>query len=178
MNRDRQILVSDHQGFSFEVLQTDDIDEFIELQDSVSDSIPDKDLFVLTTRQECEESFVMDFCIGAFRKGQMAGASIMIINRDCERSLGAKLGYDPLKCVTLDTSFIRKDSQGNGLQRAFIKLRLNKARELGAEMAFATVAQNNIYSLANMRSYGFSILKKDIFYGGYERLVLTKKIRR
>jgi len=177
MNNGREILFAGVRGFSFELLNSGDIDEFLALQDIVYEIIPDKDIFVLTTKAECEDSFVNDFCIGAFREGRLAGASIMVLNRESERNLGGKLGYDPAECVTLDTTFIHPDWRGHGLQRAFIDMRIQKATELGVLFAFATVSPDNQYSLANIRSYGFEVLEKGTFYGGYERLVLIKQLR-
>ena len=164
--------------FSFRRLNTQDKAAIMTLQEQVKSVMPIKDHLVMTTEEEFDESLKCDLCLGAFAGDKLIGVTIMVVNRDSDRNLGNKMGLDPAKCVTLDTSFVAKGYVGHGLQRTFIEMRLNEAKKLGAQIALATVAPGNSYSISNLRSAGFRIYKKANLYGGYERFVLIKKIRR
>lgn len=177
MNDRGRNIASDYLEFTFKPLSDDYLHSLIELQDQVYQSIPDKSHFALTTSEEFADSHVRDYCLGAFCGDVLAGATCMVINRDTPRNLGAQMGFDPLECVTLDTSFVHPDYRGRGLQRAFIRMRLEEADRIGARWAFGSVAPGNTYSLANIRSMGFTIHKVATLYDGLERLVMIKELR-
>lgn len=158
-----------------------DIDEILELQQRVYEQISDKDTFVMTTEEELTDSLKEDVCIGAYHGNMLVGFTLMITNPDSPRNLGLHLDYDRQKlsqCVTYDTTFVAPEYSGYGLQRIFIRFKDRLAWSGGATEALATVSPDNTVSLANLKRSGFSVIDQKRMYGGYERLILSKPIKR
>jgi hypothetical protein len=159
----------------------DDIEEILELQKRVYDHIGDKNTFVMTTEQELADSLKEDVCIGAYHGNILVGFTLMITNPDSPRNLGLHLDYDReklKKCVTYDTTFVDPHYSGYGLQRIFIRLKDRLAWSGGATEALATVSPDNTVSLNNLKNSGFSVAGQKTMYGGYERLILSKPLKR
>lgn len=156
-------------------LKTEDLQELLSLQTLVHDAIGGDEMFVYTSAEECTDSLEKDICIGAFADGQMIAAAILVSNRDSDRNVGKKMSYDPLRSVTLDSIFIEAEFRGMGLQNYMIGLMLDLAEELGADYSFATVSPENIYSLRNFESQGFSVIYRGMMYEGVERFVMMKQ---
>lgn len=153
-----------------------EIDKVINLQKNVYSAMPVKSQFVITADDEIYETISRDLCIGVFKDGTLAAVTTMIKNRPCDRNVGGMLGYDPLKCVTYDTTFIHPDFRGRGIQRKLIPVKDTFAIDCGAEFAFATVSPENSFSLNNVLSSGFEIVDNRVMYGGFQRYILRKKL--
>lgn len=89
---------------------------------------------------------------------------------------------DPIERVTDSANvkliIVRPDYRGNGIQRLLIKNLEEYAVGMGYLWLCATVAPSNRYSLDNFLATGFSehkLLKK---YGGLERVLLIKHIKK
>ena len=136
-------------------LNADDLPRLMELQSDVHSGMEDNEQFVFTGLKECSDSVNNDIFIGVFRESILVAASILVVNRDSDRNIGAKMGYDPLQSATLDSAFISPGYRGMGLHNYMIGLRLELADELGAKYAFATVSPKNVYSLKNLKDSGF-----------------------
>jgi ribosomal protein S18 acetylase RimI-like enzyme len=148
-----------------------------ELQSCIYDSMPDKSQFVLTTAEELAESIEHDFCLGAFDEDNLAAVTTIVLNRVTKRNIGYVLGYNAYECVTYDTTFVRPDCRGRGLQRHFMKLKDEFSLKNGAKYAFATVSPDNGYSLNNLKMSGFDIIDRREIYGGVDRFILRKNLR-
>ena len=156
-----------------------DIPEILLLQDQVEAALPDRNIFVKTTDIEIRESILLDYCVGAFDQGNLAGFTLMIYGRVTPRNLGTYFGYgeEQLRgCVTYDTAFVDPCCRGFGLQRLFSSLRNEEAIRCGAREAFATVSPDNLASLKNTLANGFEIVETRIMYTGVVRHILRKTI--
>lgn len=153
----------------------DDIPEIMALQDITYQNIPDKKIFHNMTEEEIVESIDEDLCCSVIHDGNMVGFTLMVKPRLSYRNFGKYLGYDDeqlLKCISLCTSFTMPTYRGFGLQDAFIKLRVDAGRELGAEEALTTISPDNEYSLRNAYKNGFEVAARLEIYGGLERYIL------
>jgi len=165
----------------FRLCRPEDLEEILALQTRVYDRIENKDIFVLTTREELEESLEKDICIGAFDGDILVAFTLMVTRPDSERNLARYLDYGADKsarCVTYDTTFVHPDYKGYGLQKVFIRLKDLIALNLGAAEALATVSPDNPYSLNNLQASGFEVVKRKEMYSGVDRLILRKKLSR
>jgi len=158
------------------MLDINDLSQLMEFQSCVHSGIEDKEQFVFTDQNECSDSLNNDICIGVFSNNSLIAACILVINRDSDRNIGAKMGYDPLQSATLDSVFISPEYRGMGLQNYLISLRLELAAQLGAKYAFATVSPQNVHSLNNLQSSGFCSIYKGTMYGNFERFVMMRQL--
>ena len=163
-------------GLTVRKLTAADIDEVMKLQLCVYENLPDKSNFVLTTSDEFAETILMDFAVGAFDGATLAAVSTVVMNRETDRNIGFVCGYEPHDCVTYDTTFVRREYRGRGIQKQFIVLKDEAAVSAGAKFAFATVSPDNRYSLNNLLSSGFEIVDKKVMYGGEDRFVVKKDL--
>ncbi len=153
------------------------LDAILALQEEVFRTLPADALFVRETAGELEESLALDVCLGAFDGDELAAFSLMIANRLTHRSLGAILGYETARMketVTYDSTFVSPSYRGFGLQRAMLPVKDDAARSLGALEALATVSPDNVHSMNNLLSDGFSILRRQRMYGGLDRYIVRK----
>lgn len=154
-----------------------ELELILDLQQLVYDRIPDKNTFVLNTRDELLESLIHDVCIGVFHHGKLVAFTLMVANRLSQRNLACKLGLDERICrssVTYDTTFVASEYTGYGLQRFLSNLRDRYAIGLGATDAYSTVSPDNAASLRNILSGGFQIIDERKMYGSYNRYILKK----
>lgn len=96
-----------------------------------------------------------------------------------EENLGHLLNYSEeelQRTVHMDMAVVHPSWQGNGLQSRMLR----KAEEVLAyspvprNRLLATVHPDNRYSLHNMQSNGYEIVKTAVLYGGLPRYVLQK----
>ena len=163
-----------YDGLSVRRLFTDEIIAVLTLQEIVYNAMPEKNQLVLSTEEEFAVSLKDDFCVGAFDGDVLIAVTTMIMNRECERNIGGIIGFNPLECVTYDTTFVHPDYRGRGIQRRFITVKDDAARKSGAKYAFSTVSPENSYSLNNVLSGGFEIIERRTMYSGYERYIMKK----
>lgn len=159
--------------------EKDELEDIIELQRYVYDAVPEKDTFVFSTEEELAESLVTDVCIGAYENDRLIAFSLVVTNPYSPRNLGYYLNYPRekcLRCVTYDTTFVHPSYTGYGLQRVFLSLKDEIARELGACEALATVSPDNTVSLNNLKAGGFDIADEKKMYGERSRYIMSKSL--
>jgi hypothetical protein len=157
----------------------EDLEEIVGLQDKVSASIAQKDLFVMTKKEEFLESLKIDYCICADCGGIMTAFSLMVLPRDSYRNYGTYLDYSKERmasCVSFDTTFVLPDFRGFRLQKLFFDLREEYAREIGAGEELSTISPDNSYSLSNARASGFETVMTHTIYHGLDRCIMRKII--
>lgn len=153
----------------------DDLDEIVRLQEIVYANMPDKNMLSITNRDEIEESLRLDKCYCAEVDGEMIAFSMLVAPRISYRNTGTYLGYsdDRLKkTATMDLSLVKPGHRGHNMQRRMIKIRLDDAKELGAEEVLSTVEPHNSYSLNNLVGSGFEVITTKVIYDGLTRNIL------
>ena len=157
----------------------EELPAILALQEEVARALPKPELFVVTTAEELRESLTRDWCLAAWDGERLAAFTLMVVNRVTPRSAGTYLDYDDARlqrCVTYDTTFVRREYRGLGLQRALGRLKDEAALAMGAEEALSTVSPENSHSLENALARGFEICGDRSLYSGVRRYILRKKL--
>lgn len=157
----------------------DELEDIMQLQSTVYDTVGDKDTFVLSTEDELAESLAADVCIGAYVNGRLIAFTLIVTNPCSPRNLGYYLDYSRErrgKCVTYDTTFVHPSYTGYGLQKAFLSVKEAIAVGFGASEALATVSPDNTVSLKNLIAGGFEIAGEKSMYGELCRYIMRKSL--
>ena len=149
----------------------------MELQQHISDTMANPDLFVSTDRSDNRDYLISPNAIfGVYDGERLAAYGSIIFSNDAPENLGWDLAWNREKLfhtATLDTIVVDPDYRGHGLQRRLTRECLSYARELlpGCNV-LTTVSPYNEYSLRNVQAEGFEIQKRLMKYGGHERYIL------
>lgn len=154
-----------------------DLDDIMELQDRICASMPEPDLFVSTCREE-NATYLTDpnAIFGTYDNGKLIAYASLVFPGEDSDNLGWDLGWSAdtvRRCSKLDTIVVDPDYRGHGLQRTLIRHCLSFAKALDSDgFVLTTVSPANTYSLHNVQSEGFQILKRMSKYGGRDRYIL------
>ncbi|WP_411842009.1 N-acetyltransferase family protein [Salinicoccus sp. HZC-1] len=159
----------------FRDLSLSDLDAVLELQNAVYDSLEDKEVLQILTREEFEGVINQGYIIGVF-KGQslVATRSMYIPQVDEEEHLAddAKI-QNKERVIYSEITFIDPASRGQGLQTKMGEALIQRVRESGNfDHILTTVMPTNIPSLKDKFKLGFKIVKTTYKYGGKKRHVL------
>ncbi len=164
----------------FRAATTDDVDKVMELQETIMNALPDKDLYSPYTKEETLHELENYPCYVAEHNGELAGYSVLIPNDpDDPENYGNHFGYDReqlAKTASLDLTMVVPKYRGYGLQRIFNKLRIGKAAEMGAKELLTSISPDNPYSYRNFLVLKFEIVDERDLYGGKRRYILRKVI--
>lgn len=157
-----------------------DIPAILILQEEVIVSIPQKDLFEKSTREEIEEA-VEDKTAYILRdaKGKVVAFSLLIMHELGKRNLGSDLGYsleEKRKTCVFDTVFANIAYRGYGIQQFFLWLAEEEAKRQGYKVLLATVANENRYSMDNFLKYGYTKERELIKYQDKKRWIVSKRL--
>ena len=161
--------------FSLRGLSRADLPAALALQKEALILIPSRALFEPLTEEELLESAEMDSVFGLFDGDTLAAFSMIIHNRETDRSLAPDAEKTCTETFTFDGVLVRPAFRGFGMQRFFLSLAEKEAKKHGAACILATTAPPNLHSRKNFESMGFSIVKEYIKYG-YPRLLLKKEL--
>lgn len=155
-------------------LKKEDIPQILLFQDE--NTTPD--VYVKITEEEFLESVEKDYVIGAYNKNELVGFCLMIKNRETERSLAPDIKEISTRTATFDAVVVSKNYRGHALQKRFINLSCEIARNFNPKPKFmaATVSPDNLFSKRNFLDSGFIIKDEKEKYGGNLRLVVAKEI--
>lgn len=157
----------------------EDLDAILALQLSVFEQLCDQSVYALVGEEEIHESLLEDYCFGTYLDGELIAYTMMIANRISYRNYGTYVGYPEerqAKCVSMEITLVDERYRGYGLQKLFVRLREEIARELGATEALVTIAPGNDYSLANLVNSGYEIIDTRPLYEGAVRHILSKRL--
>lgn len=165
----------------YKVLDLTYIDEIIKLQDVIMDGLEDKQLYAPTEKSE----FIKYIKNGAKVIGYIDEANDLIamavyIKKGYEKG---NYGYDlDLKddelnnVAQVESTVVRSDYRGNGLQRTLCKKIEELAKEEDVKVLASTASPYNKYSVNTFTSLGYEIKKDKFKYGGLRRYVLAKEL--
>ena len=155
----------------------DEMSAVLKLQNLVHENMPDKNMYVDTTRNELIESLHMDYVLGAYDGDKLVAVANVIDNRSCDRNLGQKCGEKATECYTFDAVFVHPEYRGLGLHSEFIEIAKAQAKIEGVSSMWCTVAPQNVHSYANFEKAGFYAHKKGVsMYGDHIRDILKLDI--
>jgi len=159
--------------YRFEQMNDVHMEEILQLQQNVVESLENKDIFVETTEDELYESLREDICTGLYDGERLTAFGLVVINRPSPRNLGILDGKNYHESLTFDSIFVHPLYRGHGLQRAISSYLLKQAEAIEYRFIYATVSPDNKYSLQNTISVGFRILREISIYGGHSRYLLV-----
>lgn len=154
-----------------------DLDDIMNLQERICASMPRPDLFVATCREENVSYLTEPNAIfGTYEHGRLIAYASLAFPLEASDNLGWDLGWNAdtvRRCAKLDTIVVDPDYRGHGLQCTLISHCLSYAKAPDPDcFVLTTVSPANTYSLRNVQSEGFQILKRMTKYGGRDRYVL------
>lgn len=160
-------------GFTMKRLGFDSLSAVENLQLKVVDGMENKNLFYPLSREELIESLQLDYVSGIFSPdGRMAAFSVIVSNRDGERSLASDVHLNPSEVFTFDAVAVDNEYRGRGFQRTFIGWSIDLAKSTGVKHIVATVDPQNIPSERNFLAEGFHVAETKTKYIGLTRDIL------
>ena len=167
--------------FHIRVATPEDVDSVMELQQTIVDALPNKDIYATYGREDSLDALENDYCYIAFAdNGDVAGYSVLIPNTTpvVEKNYGHYFDYDEehlSRTASLDLTMVAPEYRGHGLQRLFNKIRIGQALELGATEGLTSISPENPYSYNNFLILNFEIIDRRDLYGGKDRYLLRKE---
>ncbi|MBQ9015637.1 MAG: hypothetical protein IJ109_05890 [Firmicutes bacterium] len=156
-----------------------DLFQILMLQQRIAEDLSDPGIYVLVDEEDILESLKKDYCCGVYLDGRIVAFTMMIANRVSPRNYGSYVGYGPqrqAKCVSMEITIVDEPCRGFGMQRLFVQLREEAARQMGAEEALVTIGPDNKYSLQNLIDSGYEIIETRPLYEGAMRHILRKDL--
>lgn len=164
-------------NFFIRLCSMDDLDAIMQLQERICAAITEPNLFVSTCREENATYLTApNIILGVYAQTRLIAYASLAFPGSQKDNLGWDLDWEEAnvgRCAKLDTIVVDPDYRGHGLQRTLIRHCLTHAKDWN-EMAIVltTVSPANQYSLRNVQSEGFQILKRMNKYGGRDRYIL------
>ena len=166
----------------FKLLDISYIDEVMKLQNLISKSIENKEIFAVTSREEFEEYFLENGkilgCVTK-EKSKLIAIGVLVRFGYNKENYGYDLGIEGeklLKIGQIDTVAVLEEYRGNKLQYLLIKYLEELAQSMGINIMCATVSPYNKYSLYTFEKLGYQVKKDKLKYGGLRRYILSKEL--
>ncbi len=162
------------------------LQDILELQEIVSRSLPDKDLFRISSEYALSDLFITERSfIGVFVKDRVSGESRLIaysiirLPGKSSENLGEDIGLsaeDLKRTAHLKALAVHPEFRGCSLQRKMMELHLGVLKEMGYRHVCSTVSPKNYFSLKNFFSKGFVIRGLKIKYGSMLRYIMHRDL--
>lgn len=157
------------------------IDKIIELQEIIMQDLDDKQLYAPTEREEFIEYFQKGAkIIGYLNEEEELIAMAVYIKKGYDKG---NYGYDLdlegenlLKVGQVESTVVRSDYRGNGLQRLLCEKIEDIAKNEKVKLLTSTASPYNKYSVNTFEKLGYKIKKEKMKYGGLRRYVLAKEL--
>ncbi|MGC4018444.1 MAG: aldehyde dehydrogenase family protein [Muricomes sp.] len=154
----------------------DNMEETMALRELVWNEINNKRWFAPSTREDFENALKDGFALVCTVDGQII-ASLQCLLKNTDYSHDR---YDSkemqLKCADYSDTFVHPDYRGNGLQNIMEEKMEELCRKAGKTILLGTVDSDNYYSYHNFLKMGYHEAARLIKYGGFERVLMEKKL--
>lgn len=162
-------------------LDLKNIDEIIELQENILNGLEDKQLYAPTEREEFIKYLKSGGkIIGYVDEEDNLIAMAVYIKKGYEKgNYGYDLGLEGdqlLKVAQVESTVVRSDYRGNGLQKILCQKIEDIAKDDKIKILTSTASPYNKYSVNTFKNLGYEIKKDKIKYGGLRRYVLAKEL--
>lgn len=163
------------------VLDIKDLDHIMELQDIILEGLENKELYAPTERDE----FINYLNKGAKIIGytdeneELIAMAVYIKKGYEEGNYGYDLGISGknlLKIGQVESTVVRSDYRGNGLQKRLCEKIEEIAKDDEVKILTSTASPYNKYSVNTFTNLGYEIKKEKFKYGGLRRYVMAKNI--
>lgn len=162
-------------------LTLEDIEDMMNLQEKVDAALPNKEVYVCTSRKEFEETIKERGCILGYRneEGRLIalGAYASYGNHPHNYGYDLELPKEELATVgQVEMMIVDPEYRGNGLQKKLCVALEAFARKDHKACILATVSPVNPYSLKNFLDLGYQNEREKLKYGGLRRYILSKRL--
>lgn len=166
---------------TFKKLDDTYIEDIMKFQEEILEGLEDKQLYAPTDRKEFFNYYKKtSFIIGCFtEKEEFVAMAVYIKNDYDEENYGYDIGLkgeELLKVGQIESTLVREDYRGNGLQKIMCEILEGEGRKTGVTIMMATASPYNKYSLNTFKNLGYEVVKEKIKYGGYKRFILRKNM--
>lgn len=167
------------QEFLIRRCKDTDLFAIMRFQRKIYEDLSDPGIYAMVDEEDVLESLKLDYCFGVYLEDRLVAFTMMIANRRSMRNYGSYIGYTPeqqRKSVSMEITIVDEECRGYGLQKYFVRLREEIAREIGATEALVTIGPDNEYSLRNLMDSGYEIIETRVLYEGAMRHILRKQL--
>lgn len=159
------------------ILKKYDLENILELQNYVCNSLPDETLFIKAGRE-----FVLSHLqgksgtvYGVFHHGRLIACSVLHFPGNGADNLGLYIHLPKKelnKVAHLEIQMVHPDFRGNGLQTIMCEIMLEEAVKNNFFHILATVSPKNIISRKNLEKIGLTTVKTKFKYGKNKRDIM------
>lgn len=158
-----------------------DIEAMMKLQEKVDQLLPNKEVYVCTSKEEFEETIKEKGCILGYQtqEGKLVAIGAYACYGEHPYNYGYDLDFPKDQLLTvgqIEMMIVDSEYRGNGLQKKLCEALEVLARKDQKAYILATVSPANPYSLNNFLALGYKIEKEKLKYGGFRRYILSKKL--
>ncbi len=171
----------DISKLKIKVLGDGDLDEIMAVQEETFEELKDSDIL----RRNTKETFAVCFtepsiAYGLYNEEEMVAFGMLYCAGDSSENLALSLDekIDIYSVANLKVVIVRPKYRGNGLQKYLIEILEKHATENGYTTVMATVAPTNNFSMDNFIACGYKHVKTLKKYGGLERALLIKPLKK
>lgn len=159
---------------NFVKLTLNDIEEILELQNSVYDFLEQKEVLEKLSREEFEKGVNQGYVAGVFSEDKLIAVRTMYIpDIDEEEHLADDVGVRRERSIYSEISLVDPEHRGQGLQTEMGRYLIEQVRASGDfDYIFSTVMPTNLPSLKDKFKLGFKIMRTRLKYNGKRRHVL------
>jgi GNAT superfamily N-acetyltransferase len=165
----------------YKVLDSSYIDKIVNLQDNIMENLEDKQLYAPTEKDEFISYLRNGGKIIGYvdEKNELIAMAVYIKKGYGKGNYGYDLdleGEKLLEVAQVESTVVRSDYRGNGLQRVLCEKIEEIAKEERVKILTSTASPYNKYSVNTFKKLGYEIKKEKLKYGGLRRYVLAKEI--
>lgn len=159
---------------NFVKLNLNNIEEIMQLQDSIYDHLEQKEVLEKLSREEFEACLEQGYVTGVFHEDELIALRLMYIpSLTEEEHLADDVGVNRERSIYSEISLVNPAHRGQKLQMKMGEFLIEQVRESGDfDYIFSTVMPANLASLKDKFKLGFKIMRTRLKYGGKRRHIL------
>ncbi|QGT99849.1 hypothetical protein SYNTR_1256 [Candidatus Syntrophocurvum alkaliphilum] len=170
-----------NNSYIIRVLNEDDFAAIMQLQDTVIESLKNKEYYMPITIEELENGLIeKGETIGLFINDELYAACSILNEIDYEENMGLELNFsneDLTLVAQLHFSLVHNALRGHNLQQKLATILAERAHKIkGSRYIFTTVSPYNYPSIKTVTSMGLQIAKLCEMYYGWDRYVVYKDV--
>ncbi|MBE6054460.1 MAG: GNAT family N-acetyltransferase [Clostridium sartagoforme] len=165
----------------YRILDLSYIDEIMNLQETIINGLEDKQLYAPTEKEEFINYIKSGGKIIGYldEKDDLIAMAVYVKKGYGKGNYGYDLdleGEALLNVAQVESTVVRSDYRGNGLQQILCKKIEDIAKNERVKLLTSTASPYNKYSVNTFRNLGYEIKRDKIKYGGLRRYVLAKEL--
>jgi ribosomal protein S18 acetylase RimI-like enzyme len=172
----------EHDKYRYRLATNADVTRIHQLMNQAYEGLRDKSLFVVDG-EDIIKSCVSDhgFIICADYEDQMIGFVMVLYPGITSKNYGTYINLEENKLAKvchIESVVVDQSHRGNGLQVKLIALAEQDLISTPYVYSMATVSPKNVHSLNNFQALGYQVVGHQQLYGGLERHILLKEIKK